>query len=313
MSRRPHIAICFFGIRRSIDKTSTSIDESVIQQAKRFGQTHLLAHFYDKALISNRRTGEYNARTAAARDHLALHEVDETEPEAQEVLLDFEKLKTYGDSWSDQFASLNNLVHQLHSLRRVTALAQERRPDIFAFIRPDLNYHDSLYPIFKRAVKEHNTGRSVIFVPDWQRWGGVNDRFAIAVGPAAAMAYGNRISCAQEFCERREQPLHSERLLDFALKKSKVKVVHVPHRASRVRANGVQSWEDFDRFLQKAIQWRLDHRLKNRSKPLYKLLTFANVHCSRLLWGDRYANIEPPKGVVQRSRIEEEALRSGGQ
>lgn len=311
MQGRPRIAICLFGIARSLDKTATSIEENVIAQAAKLGEIVKLAHFFDQPVISNLRTGEHNVAVATDEESLPLDQVKQSKPETQEILEDIRKLSVYGDAWCDKFASLRNLVHQLHSLRSVSVLEEQCRPDIVAFIRPDLNYHDSLHAVFRKAVRAHRSGASVVFAPDWQRWGGVNDRFAIAVGREAARAYGNRISYAQEFCQSLGRPLHSERLLAFALERSKVKVVPIPHRASRVRANGIQSWEDFDRFLPKAVQWQLDNRFKHRLRPLHRILSLANQYSSRLLWGDRYINIDPPEEVVARSRTEEEALRSG--
>lgn len=312
MGNKLDIAICFFGIRRSLDKTYASIERNVIRPAQSFGEVNLLAHFYEKTIISNRRTGENNVQITDAGNFVELDEVEEAKPETRNIMLDFDKLSAYGDAWNDDFASLSNLIHQLHSLKRVTALAQKRRPGIVAFIRPDLNYHDSLYAVFKRASRMRNANRSIVFAPDWQRWGGVNDRFAIAVGAGAIMAYGRRISRAQEFCEMYNQPLHSERLLALALERAAVQVVHIPHRASRVRANGVQSWENFDRFLQTNVQQRIDASLKQSAKPLHRVLTAMNRYSCRLLYGKRYANIDPPKGVVMRSQIEEQDLRIGG-
>lgn len=303
------IGICFFGITRSIPFTSHSILASVIDPASRSGKVTSSAHFFRQDRILNPRTGEDCMVIDGSECQLNLDELVWSSAGSSEIVTDLERLSEFGDAWGDDFASLRNLVHQLHSLKRVTALAERNSPDIVAFIRPDLNYHDSLYTVFRKALKAHRSGKSVVFAPDWQRWGGVNDRFAIAVGRDAALAYGNRIDYAREFCESRGQPLHSERLLAFALQRAGVPVVHIPHRASRVRANGVQSWEDFDRFFQKAVQRRLNGRIKQRAKTLHRVLSFANRHTCRLLWGDRYINIDPPEGVVARSRTEEEALR----
>lgn len=304
------IAICFFGITRSLSYTIASIDRNVLEPAERMGDVVKLAHFFDLPRIENRRSGEYVAHEVDADKYLHAEEIETSKPQTAEIMVDFKKLKTFGDTWKDDFASLDNLTHQLHSLQKVTRMSQKYHAEIVLFIRPDLNYHDSLGPIIRRALKVHHAGKAAVFTPDWQRWGGVNDRFAVAVGEKAYMAYGNRLMVGEEFCSKFNRSLVSEHLVAHAMERAQVNVVHIPQRASRVRANGIQAWEDFDRFFPRAIQRRLDGRIKRRSKILYELLTFANNMTAQVVWGNRYANIDPPEGVVQRSKAEEVKLRS---
>ena len=89
-------------------------------------------------------------------------------------------------------------------------------------------------------------------MPNWQSFGGCNDRFAITKNYNAALAYASRLDDAINFCDVNKEPLHSERLVDFTLRKNRVKTVGIPITFSRVRNNGEVVKEKFKNNLWKA-------------------------------------------------------------
>ena len=239
----PRIVLCCFGITRSLTRTIRSIRKNVIAPARAAGVLEIHAHFFDQTravAVTGKTEGRMDVREAQllSPDHL------ETEPPDDCLTAwDFEGLKAYGDSWNNDFISLRNLVHQLHSLDRVTASALKSEPDICLFCRPDLRYHDSLAPVLERA--QAVAGSERVFLPRWQSWGGYNDRFAVAVGAHAITAYGQRIRKAAAFCAETDAPLNAEFLVKYALDAAGIEVEKIPARASRVRASGAQVWESF--------------------------------------------------------------------
>ena len=240
------ISVCFFGITRSLRHTFPSITENVLAPARRLGDVRVYSHFFRQVEIVNRRNGE--AGTADPDEHLLLgsDSIDLEDPDVCLAEWDFEGLKRHGDFWVNDFVSLRNLVHQLHSLRRVTKAALDDlaadEPAIIVFCRPDLRYHDSLALHLDAAAASPG---DLVMVPRWQAWTGVNDRFAICRGVRAASLYGRRIESAHDFCATMGGPLHSERLLGHILAASDVPVRKMPARASRVRVDGTERWEDF--------------------------------------------------------------------
>ncbi len=234
------IAVVFFGITRALRLTLPSITANLLDPARAVAQElRLFGHFYRQSFIQNARSGEDGALDPEEYRLLNLDEVEIEEPGACLDLYPVAEMQARGDVWRDGFASFRNLVHQLHSLKRATQMAELFQPDIVIFARPDLFYHDSAAEHLDMLGRAH---RSFVLAPDWSMWFGLNDRLALVKGTSAIQAYGFRADRMGEYCARGKW-LHSERLLKFALKKERVRTIHL--RASRVRANGMQVLEDF--------------------------------------------------------------------
>lgn len=236
---RAGVAICFFGIPRSLAYTRPSIVANIIDPTRQLADVRVFAHFFDQNEISNPRSGEIGILDT---DGLV---VDDQETVIEQPMLclsawGFDELKSHGDAWDDGFASLRNLVHQLHSLRQVHLIASRMRPEAFVFARPDLWYFDNLGPVVRRALEGPG---NCAYIPSWQPFGGQNDRFAVVRGEVAAGLYARRIEVAKEFCMTQRRALHSEALLGYAL--GTMPVRHIPHRAARVRVNGRVQPESF--------------------------------------------------------------------
>lgn len=237
------IAICFFGITRSLSRTMSSIETNILKPAERLGETKTYGHFFSLARIDNPRTQEQTVLDPDEYKLLNADWISFTKPGSILEECGFDKLKSYGDFWQDDFKSLSNLVHQLYSLKAVATQAKTDEPDIFVFCRPDLLYHDSFE---KDLVKALGKQKEYVALPRWQRHkGGFNDRFAICTSLQAAEAYAFRLEQALNFCDVFSRPLHAEQLLRFALHTKKVATTRLGVRASRMRSTGVLKDEKF--------------------------------------------------------------------
>lgn len=238
------IAICFYGITRSLRHTIGSIKTNLIEPADKFGTVKTFAHFFDQDRVENPRSKESEQLDKNEFELLKADCVQLEQPDLCLDLLNFEALKTFGDARRDGFNSLRNLVHALHSLKQVTEMAAEWRPDIVIFARPDLQYHSSIEPCLKEAMQ---VTEPTIFIPDWQHWrGGYNDRFSVCVGLEAARVYGTRADQMLTYSETFREPLHSESLLRFVMKRSTSSIRFMSNRATRVRADGRLKKERFE-------------------------------------------------------------------
>ena len=242
--KEKRIAVCFFGITRSLAYTIESIRSNVLEPAHEHGQVRVFAHLFSQASIDNPRSGECGPLNV---DEFRLLKADQVELEEPGLCLDSMDYKRHllkPDPWEDGYRSLSNFLHQLHSLDRVHCLASEWKPDVYVFVRPDLRYLDSLGVFIRQALCAK---APTIFYPNWQHHGGMNDRFALISGESAAQVYSNRKQFVWDFAEQFGGVFNGERLLKFSTLRTGARIFPIYARAERVRSNGESRNESFRR------------------------------------------------------------------
>lgn len=261
---QPSLAICFFGITRSLQYTIGDLRKNVLAPLKAQGESVVLAHFFQQDRIESTRSGEAGALDPEEYKRLPLDEVALETPMPEAVQELYAGLVPVAEAQGRDLGSLRNLCHQLHSIKQVTQMALKRGCDRVLFCRPDLDYHNSLAPLFAAA---RNAQAPYAFVPDWQPHGGMNDRFALIVGKDAIRSYGLRFDQAADFVARSGRALHAETLVAHVLEP--FPVCPVPYAASRVRFDGCQVSENFDsqRLKKRMATWR-----KRLPTPIFRAL-----------------------------------------
>ncbi|MEW5425232.1 hypothetical protein [Amorphus sp. 3PC139-8] len=266
ISKKPKIALCFFGITRSLRFTIASIRENVLLPASDRGEVCLFGHFFDLEKISNIRSSEDNILLNKEYDLLDFSNLELDSPNIPEVERLFEFTSGFGDHWGDGLQSLRNLCHQLYSLSAVTRAATKADCDIFVFCRPDLMYLDSLDSVYDMALGAKVDG---VWLPNWQcAHGGYNDRFAVCCSRRAAEAYGLRHAHVEQFCSTYLRSLHSELLLKSAMRANGISVWGVPNRAVRMRATGLPVSEEFGNDWRKTEFSLLRLRIRSYAKRI---------------------------------------------
>jgi hypothetical protein len=235
------VAVVFFGVARGAAITAASI-KRCIYACNPGVNFHTIASLNLVDTITNPRTGELGAPLNAAdifllnADVYALARQDDAA-----IATAFAAARQQRDYFENCWISVRNHLHQLASLRRAWRLAADAPAgfDYFLFVRPDLRYLDEfcLADIIARFHDGNN-----IALPSWHSFGGFNDRFALAA-PEAARHYANRLDLVAEYCA--QNPLHPESLLAYALEKAAAQLCQLPARATRVRAHGALSPDDF--------------------------------------------------------------------
>lgn len=254
------IAVCFRGISRSLSHTITSIRDNVLAPSSAFGEVRVFTHLFDQKTIDNPRSGEKGSLDSDEHrllpsDWLVLEPPGECLQKNH-----YDTLQTFGDPWNDDFASLRNLIHDLHSLKQGWLAAREWQADAYLFLRPDLLYHQSFRPILDSIASHQKSG---LCVPFWQGWGGCNDRFAVATTTEAAQAYAERIDHAVAYCAQTARALHAEEFLLHCLKRDHIPLWFTTIRGSRVRAHGALASENY-KLLRKSNMPAAWHALKTR-------------------------------------------------
>lgn len=229
------IAIAFFGLPRCSRITVPSIEDNILKQLPPQSEVKCFYHFYQQNEVVNSHSNESGSLDQSNYDFFESFNGLLERPEDVLPRLDFEEFKKFGNAWgTEDFSSLKNLLLQLNSLKRVTELVESFEPDCVLFARPDLCYHDPISPKYYKLASKF---KDAVILPEWQ-WGvGVNDRFAIT-GKNAFRSYGKRLDEAMNYCSDGNKPLHSERLLKYALLKNQKEIFILDAKASRVRING---------------------------------------------------------------------------
>ncbi len=233
------IALCFFGLNRSLSHTIESIGENVIAPLKQAGlEVDVVgALMRPRGAFSNARSLESNLVPEGNFEAL-LH------PRSHEYIdqAAFDELITpnilalgLDDYYQDQHASTRNIVRELFSVKRAFALLEGTRPDAVVFLRPDLLYRDRLD--IERYLPQLEGGARVM-TPLWQKWGGLNDRFALC-NYAGAEIYARRFDCFWRYAPLFRKNLQAEALLLASLLLEGAAFdAYTGEMAVRVRADG---------------------------------------------------------------------------
>jgi hypothetical protein len=261
-SPSPRVAICFFGLTRSLQYTRYNLYAHILDLLKQHEISYdIYVHTYDLVTVSNARSKEENVTLDANEWKLLYpyrHLIDNEEQIEKTVVEHFLPifLSAHGDPYHEKppHKTMRNTIKQFYSLQRVTELWTEtidrqiQDYQAVLYLRPDLWYFNDLnvahLQIAMGAALSASSNASFsspspshfIYIPNFHSWGGANDRFAF--GPPHVMkVYGSRLIGAANYSQIK--PVHPETYLSDLLHSH-----HIVTRATnllfeRVRANGV--------------------------------------------------------------------------
>jgi hypothetical protein len=263
--KKVRVAMCFFGLTRSLEITLPSIKKYLFEPLLNHGikyDTYL--HTYKmKTPYSNPRAGEKNIILDSSEYKLlepTFHLVEDKGMVSRK--LDLAKYRSKGDPWSKEktaikgdFTTLDNHILYLWSQKQLIEMVKKNlgRYTHIIFCRPDVLYQVPLlieWFSFSSETKK-------ICIPNFGLCGNVNDRFALG-RPEEMILYGQRFDDALAYSKK--YPLASEAYLIATLKKHKIKYEHVNFYFIRIRANGEKSKMDLGQI----------KALTRRKKPLKK-------------------------------------------
>jgi hypothetical protein len=245
------IAICFFGLTRSLKHTYPSIEKNIFKVLKQHNIGYdVFLHTYDLKIITSQRSGETSCNLDTDEWRLLKpksHKI--TNQHTFDSSFDWKMLYDHGDIWKDGFSSLKNAIRQLNSLKEVTLLWENETPyDYYIYIRPDLFYVNE---INVNDILDHIHLKNIIVIPYWGNYrGGFNDR--IAYGSYSVMKiYGTRIDLLKHYYTQKKvkKPYHSERYLTNVINQYAIIIRHCKLRGIRVRANLQYDKKDSHMFM----------------------------------------------------------------
>ena len=237
------VAICFFGITRSLKYTIKSINENILQV---FQENNI---DYDIYLHTYKITTDYvNYR---ANESTNVNDIDNEEYrllnpkylkiDIQEEIkkkLELHKYRRKGDPWGGNrcknYNSLDNFILGSYSKFQVTNMVKNANKiyDYVLFIRPDCLYVKKFNIDFFKFVNNN-----VICTPDFGLHSRylLNDRMAIC-NMNNYWIYGNIFEKLLDLSKKIS--LHSETILGIILEKYNIKSKKIDYKFIRVRCNG---------------------------------------------------------------------------
>ena len=231
------VALCFFGLTRSLKYTINSIQKNILDVLKDNDIEYTIyLHTYDLEKLDLKRSQENNCK-------LDIHEYKLLKPDYIQIThqedfdksFDWDYVKKFGNPWKDQennYDNLYNLFRQLNSIQICTQLWKNHNEyDCYLYLRPDLNYEDKLNINELNLVYEN---KNSIITPDWMKNSGLNDRFAFG-SKESILKWANRIDDRIEY----QKKFHSEKYLNWVMKKYHIKNYFTKMKACRIRANGI--------------------------------------------------------------------------
>lgn len=234
-----HIAICVWGIVRSLRFTIESIHNYCLDPITKAGHTYeIYMHTYKfHGVYDNARSNERGLRLNFSEwrmlqpDHIYVEDQDLFDQSQ-----DFSTFHGLGDPWKNDFVSFQNHLRAMNSLyylaSQVEKDSQHKHFDGIVYLRPDVTYLNEL-PFH---LLEHLP--NTLFVPDFHRscrGGEYNDRMAMG-DLKTGLIYGKKYQAALSYSKRK--PLHSEKFVYDYLRTQNVTVKEIPFRFRRTRANG---------------------------------------------------------------------------
>lgn len=242
------VALVYFGLTRSLRHTAASIACQIEAPLAEAGwEVRRVGHFHRPEVIDNPRSGERGIVQGPADTGLLGLDALTVEPQDPALIAaDRATCRSGADAFGDDYRTLGNLCFQLRSLRLAWTLAAPwvGADDLVLFLRPDLHYLDRVEtPALADAMRR---GAADLLVPDWQHWGGLNDRFALCRATAAP-AYADRADRLAEFVAR-NGAAHPERLLAHAVQAAGLRAGPMAARAIRIRADGRAAAQDLAWF-----------------------------------------------------------------
>ena len=149
----------------------------------------------------------------------------------------FADILANGDAWGeDHHTSLRNMLLQLNSLEKVHEIARSASPEArygaMIALRSDLWFFNILNV---SQVLEARVHPSSLYVPDFDHFGGLNDRLAFG-GITAMSAYCKRLEKVLEYAAANN--VHAERLLGYVVQGADLDVHYSSILFQRVRSHG---------------------------------------------------------------------------
>jgi len=239
-SKNIRVAVCFFGLTRSLKHTINSINKNILNPLKNSNIDYdIILHTYDLKYLKLKRSRENNKLDTNEWKLLKPIKSQIDNQDEFDKIYDYKYVKSFGDAWNTKYENTMNVIRQLNSLKQVWKLSEttNKKYDCYLFIRPDLKYTTKLDTNeIMMSLKSNN--ENTIYTPSWHKGvNGLNDRIAMG-NPKVMKIYANRLDDVNDYLKTTKKALHAERFLKYVIEKNNIQNKTINLIGKRVRING---------------------------------------------------------------------------
>lgn len=236
------VAVCFWGLTRSLKYTIDSINKNIFDIFKNHNvEYRVFMHTFSVF-------EKYNNLRAHEKDIILDNEeykllnpdyISIDNQEKVKSSIDFLQYRTQPDPWHNNYETMNNFILAMYSKKQLLKLFLDNDDGTythFLMVRPDVEYLNN-FDI--RWLS--NIGNNEIYVPKFGRYGvygGFNDRMAFTKNKEIFIIYNKLFDHCLAYS--RKAPLHSESINRYNMNIHKIKTTFIPFYFNRVRANGLK-------------------------------------------------------------------------
>lgn len=232
------VALCFWGLTRSLKYTIDNIQKNILQVLKRHNiQYTIFLHTYNfETTYVNPRAGEIDVCLDFEEYKLlnpTYFQIDNQDEIKSDI--DVYQYRTHGDPWESEFISLDNFICAMYSKKQLGLMVKKSsiKFDYIIYLRPDVNYLHKLDVRIFNLINKYN-----VATPNFHLFPKLNDRFAI-LKSCNLEKYANMFDKMYEYSLNNQ--LHSERFQYYIMVKIyKWNIRYITIYFNRVRANGIE-------------------------------------------------------------------------
>jgi hypothetical protein len=238
------VAVCFWGLTRSLKYTIDSINKYIFDIFKKnniefrvFMHTYSVFEKYNNSWANEKNIVLDNEEYKLLNpDYLSIDNQEQVKSS-----IDFLQYRTQADPWCNNYETMNNFILAMYSKKQLLKLFLDNDDGTythFLMIRPDVRYLNSFDIKWLSTIKNNE-----IYVPGFGLFGygggsnGFNDRMAFTKDKKIFIIYNKLFDQCLDFS--RKAPLHSETINKYNMIIRNIKITFIPFYFNRVRANGV--------------------------------------------------------------------------
>jgi len=232
------VALCFWGLTRSLKYTIDSINKYILQvfkdkniEYKIFLHTfHFDSNYHNPRALETNIELDFDEYKLLNPDYVEIEDQDEVKTN-----IGMNKYRTFPDPWESDYVSVDNFICAMYSKKQVGIMVEncDINFDYIVYLRPDVKYYTYFDTKYFSLANQYS-----ICTPNFHLFPKMNDRFCVLTVNNLKLYY---LLFDEMYKYSLTNPLHSERFQYHIINNVyNWKIYYIPFYFNRVRANGTE-------------------------------------------------------------------------